>query len=76
MEEILKIIDDGVTPLPMHLPPRPRKAPGKTQNEAKVKKDEEAKRESEMRIKDEEKRKKRKEELKAELAKLTEEKKK
>lgn len=70
MEEILTLLEDKdgvITDSAQHLPPRPRKAPGKTQNEARKQREEDHKKESELRIKDDEKRKKRKEELKQEL---------
>ena len=77
LEEMLTFIEEKegqVIPVDQHLPPRPRKAPGKTANEAKKQREEELKKEAEMRAKEDERRKKRKEELKKELGKLKEKK--
>ena len=53
-----------------HLPPRGRKIPGQTQNEARRMKEEEMRQKTEMRAKDMEKWKKRKDELKEEIDRL------
>lgn len=76
LEEMLTLLDekDGQIAGETHLNPRPRKAPGKTLNEARKQKEEEQKRESEMKSKEDEKRKKRKEELKQDLIRLKEKK--
>lgn len=77
LEEMLAFVDDrDGEPVneDQHLPARQRRAPGKTMNEAKLKKQEELKREVDLKAKDDEKRKKRKEELKQELLKFNEQK--
>ena len=60
----LLVDKEGIVSSNEHLPPRIRKVPGKTMNEARLKKEEDTKKEAENKQKEDEKRKKRKEELK------------